>query len=154
MGQTIFDVIIVLALAVFAVRGACTGLVGEAAGLLSLVGGFWVASRFYSVLAQHLTFITAWRDLASYVLLFLAVFIAVGLLQKLVPFSCTGWIDKVAGGLLGLARGVLLMAVILLILQPIFGNAGFLRHSRVLPCFAPIMTQVHDWDWLPPGNPG
>ncbi|MGF0000195.1 CvpA family protein [Desulfovibrio sp. SGI.133] len=154
MGQIISDGIIVLALAVFAVRGACTGLVGEAASLLSLVGGFWVASHFYSVLAQHLTFITAWRDLASYVLLFLAVFIAVGLLQKLLPFSCTGWIDKVAGGLLGLARGVLIMAVILLILQTIFGNAGFLRHSRVLPCFAPIMVQVHDWDWLPPGFPG
>ena len=75
---------------------------GEVAGLLSIVGGFWVSHHFHTVLAPHLTFITepAWRNIASYVLLFLGVLIAVGLLarllQKLLAFSFVGWIDKPA----------------------------------------------------------
>lgn len=64
------------------------------------MGGFWVSHHFHTVLAPHLTFITepAWRNIASYVLLFLGVLIAVGLLarllQKLLAFSFVGWIDK------------------------------------------------------------
>ena len=109
MGQDIFDVIIVLVLTAFAARGFWTGFVGEVAGLISIVGGFWVSHHFHTVLAPHLTFITepAWRNIASYVLLFLGVLIAVGLLarllQKLLAFSFVGWIDKLTGGLLGLA---------------------------------------------------
>ena len=129
MGQDIFDVIIVLVLTAFAARGFWTGFVGEVAGLISIVGGFWVSHHFHTVLAPHLTFITepAWRNIASYVLLFLGVLIAVGLLarllQKLLAFSFVGWIDKLTGGLLGLAKGVLLCAVVLLLLQKLFGDA-------------------------------
>ena len=85
MGQDIFDVIIVLVLTAFAARGFWTGFVGEVAGLISIVGGFWVSHHFHTVLAPHLTFITepAWRNIASYVLLFLGVLIAVGLLARL-----------------------------------------------------------------------
>lgn len=106
------------------------------------------------MLAPHLTFITepAWRNIASYVLLFLGVLIAVGLLarllQKLLAFSFVGWIDKLTGGLLGLAKGVLLCAVVLLLLQKLFGDAEFLRHSRALPYFNSLISQVRGW--LPP----
>ena len=147
-------VIIVLVLTAFAARGFWTGFVGEVAGLLSIVGGFWVSHHFHTVLAPHLTFITepAWRNIASYVLLFLGVLIAVGLLarllQKLLAFSFVGWIDKLTGGLLGLAKGVLLCAVVLLLLQKLFGDAEFLRHSRALPYFNSLISQVRGW--LPP----
>jgi len=144
----------VLVLTAFAARGFWTGFVGEVAGLLSIVGGFWVSHHFHTVLAPHLTFITepAWRNIASYVLLFLGVLIAVGLLarllQKLLAFSFVGWIDKLTGGLLGLAKGVLLCAVVLLLLQKLFGDAEFLRHSRALPYFNSLISQVRGW--LPP----
>ena len=146
MGQDIFDVIIVLVLTAFAARGFWTGFVGEVAGLISIVGGFWVSHHFHTVLAPHLTFITepAWRNIASYVLLFLGV----RLLQTLLAFSFVGWIDKLTGGLLGLAKGVLLCAVVLLLLQKLFGDAEFLRHSRALPYFNSLISQVRGW--LPP----
>ena len=84
--------------------------------------------------------------------LVLGVLIAVGLLarllQKLLAFSFVGWIDKLTGGLLGLAKGVLLCAVVLLLLQKLFGDAEFLRHSRALPYFNSLISQVRGW--LPP----
>ena len=70
------------------------------------------------------------------------------LLQKLLAFSFVGWIDKLTGGLLGLAKGVLLCAVVLLLLQKLFGDAEFLRHSRALPYFNSLISQVRGW--LPP----
>ena len=50
MGQDIFDVIIVLVLTAFAARGFWTGFVGEVAGLISLVGGFLLASSGLGIL--------------------------------------------------------------------------------------------------------
>ena len=61
-------------------------------------------------------------------------------------FSLPGW--QLTGGLLGLAKGVLLCAVVLLLLQKLFGDAEFLRHSRALPYFNSLISQVRGW--LPP----
>ena len=55
MGQDIFDLIIVLALVFFAGRGFVHGFVGEVAGVVSLVGGFWAAHVYHSLLSPRLT---------------------------------------------------------------------------------------------------
>ena len=154
MGQDIFDLIIVLALVFFAGRGFVHGFVGEVAGVVSLVGGFWAAHAYHSLLSPRLTAIAdpAWRTIAAYVLIFLAVILVVAvlarLLQKILSFSFVSWADRLAGGLLGLAKGVLLCAVALLLLQKLFGDAEFLRHSRALPYFNSLISQVRGW--LPP----
>ena len=149
MGQDIFDLIIVLALVFFAGRGFVHGFVGEVAGVVSLVGGFWAAHAYHSLLSPRFTAIAdpAWRTIAAYVLIFLAV-ILVRLLQKILSFSFVSWADRLAGGLLGLAKGVLLCALALLVLQKFFHDAPFMQHSRVLPYFNALMEQVRTW--LPP----
>ena len=154
MGQDIFDLIIVLALVYFAGRGFVHGFVGEVAGVVSLVGGFWAAHAYHSLLSPRLTAIAdpAWRTIAAYVLIFLAVILVVAvlarLLQKILSFSFVSWADRLAGGLLGLAKGVLLCALALLVLQKFFHDAPFMQHSRVLPYFNALMEQVRTW--LPP----
>lgn len=154
MGQDVFDLIVVLALVFFAGRGFMHGFVDEVAGLVSLVGGFWAAHTYHPLLAQRLTAISdpAWRSIAAYVLIFLAVILAVALLarllQKILSFSFVSWADRLAGCLLGLAKGVILCALVLLVLQKFFHDADFMRHSRVLPYFNALMEQVRGW--LPP----
>lgn len=154
MGQDIFDVIIVLVLVFFSIRGFLNGFVGEVAGLLSLVGGFWAAHRFHPLLSEHLQFIAepAWRHIASYVLIFVGVVLLVGILalilQKVLSFSFVTWVDRLSGGLLGLAKGVLLCSVVLLLLQKLLGDMPFLQHSRALPYFTSLIEQIRAW--LPP----
>lgn len=154
MGQDVFDLIVVLALLFFAGRGFAQGFVGEVAGLISLVGGFWAAHTYHSLLALRLTAISdpAWRSIAAYVLIFLAVILAVALLarllQKILSFSFVSWADRLAGCLLGLVKGVILCALALLVLQKFFYDAEFMRHSRVMPYFNALMEQVRGW--LPP----
>ena len=154
MGQDIFDLIIVLILVFFGTRGFISGFVGEVAGLVSLLGGFWAAHHYHALLAPRLTLIVdpSWRVIAAYVLIFLGVIISVAILarilQKILSFSFVSWADKLAGGMLGLAKGILLCSLALLFLQKFFAGAPFMQHSRVLPYFNALMIQVHGW--LPP----
>ncbi len=148
MGQDIFDVIIILTLVAFSIRGFLKGFVAEVAGIVSLLGGFWVAHHFHPLLSPRLTFISepAWRTIAAYVLLFIAVMIVVGIvariLQKILTFSFVGWADKLIGGALGLTKGLILCSLVLLVLQKLFGNAPFLQNSRALPYFNSLIETI------------
>ena len=99
MGQDIFDLIIVLILVFFGTRGFIHGFVGEVAGLVSLLGGFWAAHHYHPLLAPRLTLIVdpSWRIIAAYVLIFLGVIISVAILarilQKILSFSFVSWAD-------------------------------------------------------------
>ena len=154
MGQDIFDLVIVLLLTLFTARGFLHGFVGEIAGIVSLLGGFWAAHQYHAALASRLTFVAdpGWRVIAAYVCIFLVVIVGVALvarlLQKVLSFSFVSWADKMAGGLLGLAKGVLLCSLALLVLQKFFADAPFMQNSRTLPYFNALMAQVHGW--LPP----
>ncbi|MDR3320418.1 MAG: CvpA family protein [Desulfovibrio sp.] len=153
MGQDIFDLIVVLALIFFAGRGFLHGFVGEMAGLVSLLGGFLAAQAWHPLIADRLVFISelAWRVIAAYVLVFLAVILVVGLLarvfQKILTFSFISWADKVAGMLVGFVKGMLLCVLVLIVLQKFFHNEPFMRQSRTLPYLNALMEQV--WAWLP-----
>lgn len=154
MGQDIFDVVVVLVLVFFTLRGFWNGFVGEVADLVSLVGGLWAAHRFYPLLADHLTFISepAFRQLAAFVLIFIATIVLVAIvariLQKILSFTFVAWVDKLAGGILGLAKGVLLCAIVLLIMRKMLGDMLFLQNSRAVPYFTSLIEQIRAW--LPP----
>lgn len=148
MGQDIFDLVIVLFLVAYAIRGFCKGFVVEAASLLALIGGIWAAYAFHPELSRYLTIIhePAWRTLAACVILFLGVIVGISLvariLHKIISLSFVGWADKLAGGCLGLAKGVLILGVALFALQKYFADASFVRESRVLPYFNVLHEQV------------
>ena len=154
MTQDIFDLIVVLTLAFFAGRGYLNGFVGEVAGIVSLLGGFWAAHTYHHLLSPHLTLISdpGWRTIAAYVLVFLGVLISVALLarllQKILSLSFVSWADRLAGAALGFAKGALLWSLCMLVLQKYFSQAAFMQHSRVPPYFVALSAQVRGW--LPP----
>ncbi|MDR3362920.1 MAG: CvpA family protein [Desulfovibrio sp.] len=148
MGQDIFDLATILALVFFAARGFMRGFVGELAGIVSLAGGLWAAYAWHPQLSSYLTAIRdpTWRVIAAYVLIFLAVIILVAILaralQKILSFSFVSWADKLAGGLLGLTKGIILCAFVLLVLKKFFYDAPFLQQSRALPYFNAVIEQL------------
>ncbi|MDR2744503.1 MAG: CvpA family protein [Desulfovibrio sp.] len=154
MGQDIFDLIVILMLVFFAGRGFLQGFVSEVAGLVSILGGFWAAQAWHTSLAGRLGFISgqSWRIIAAYVLIFLAVILAVALLarvlQKILVFSFVSWVDKTAGALVGFAKGMLLCALVLIILQKFFPDEPFMKQSRTMPYLSALADQVRSW--LPP----
>ncbi len=154
MGQDIFDLVIVVTLVLFTLNGVRNGFIGEVAGICSLIGGFWAARAWNAQVAPFLDFISdpSLRSIAACALIFVVVALAIGLLarglRKLVSLSFVAWADRLAGAVLGLAKGVLIWALIFIVLEKLFRDAPFLRDSRALPYFTAIIDQIKQW--LPP----
>ena len=148
VGQDIFDVVIILVLTFFAIRGYLVGFVGEVAAIVSLVGGFWVAHTFHTLLAEKITFVSEplWRNMAAYVILFVAVVIAVAImarvLQRILSFAFVSWADKLAGGVMGLAKGLIVCSIAFVVLGQFCANADFYKNSRVRPYFSTFIDTV------------
>lgn len=153
MGQ-IFDLVILVTLALFTLRGIKNGLIGEVAGIFSIIAGFWAAGAWNESVAPYLTFIAdpSWRSIAACALVFFGVMLAIAIiahiLKKIVSYSFIGWIDKLGGAVLGLAKGVIFWCVIIIALNYLVPNSEFMRESRTLPYFNAVMDQVRHW--LPP----
>ncbi len=154
MGQDILDISIILILVFFAIRGFFNGLVAEVAAIISLVGGFFAAHQFHPLLAPHLTFIAEpmWRTAAAYVIIFVAVVVLVAvaarILQKLLSLAFATWIDRMGGGLFGLAKGILVCSLIFLVIGKFFSTMDFYQNSRVRPYMTAVIGQIKDS--LPP----
>lgn len=154
MGADVLDLIVVVSLALFVLRGLSNGFIGEIAGILSLLAGFWAARTFNMQLVPHLTFIHGpdFRNLAAVVILFIGAMLLVGILarvlKKIVALSFASWIDRILGGLLGLAKGIIIWTLIIIVLEKFFRDAPFMQQSRCLAYFAAIVDFVRPW--LPP----
>ncbi|MDE7063993.1 MAG: CvpA family protein [Desulfovibrionaceae bacterium] len=145
-----FDVGVLCILGLFTLQGLLRGFVGEVAGVAALIAGFLCAHRAYQDAALYLTAITdpTWRNIVAYVLVFLAVLIAVGLLarllRKVLAFSFISWIDKLAGGALGLLKGSLICSLLLILFQRFLGETTFMHNSVVLPYLNAVMEQLRN----------
>ncbi len=151
MTLSFFDIILAVIFAYFSVSGLIRGFCKEAFSLIGLIGGIWLAYTYYPVLSPHLSFITgeAWRTIASYIIIFLAVnFVASFLafvMQGLLSLAMLPWADKLAGLVLGFGKAVLLSSVIVLITQRFFGNADFLENSFILPYLLNFIESVRGY---------
>lgn len=154
MGQNIFDLAVVVVLALFAIRGVRNGFIVEIAGIFALIAGFWTARAWSADLAPRVAFISdpGLRPLAACVIIFVATMIAVGLaariLKKIVSFSFIGWLDKLAGFVLGLTKGAVIWALAFIVLDKIMPDAEFMRDSRAVPYFSMLVEQIKEF--LPP----
>lgn len=115
-----FDIFTVFFLTASAIWSYHRGFFKEAFSLLAIVAGFWVASRHYASAAP---FFREWisekllADAAAFITLFIltAVFISVTgtLARRLLRISpAMSFVDRVAGGGLGVAKGALILAVV------------------------------------------
>lgn len=154
MATNVFDLVIILTLALFIYRGARNGLIGEVAGIFALVTGFWAARSWHDALESQLGFIAdpTGRVIVACALIFIAVMLAVGILarilKKILSLSFAGGIDELAGAALGLTKGILIWALIIVVLIKLFPDAPFLRDSWMLPYFRKIVALISQW--LPP----
>lgn len=120
---TVYDLLVLGLLLLFMVRGLWLGFLKQIIGLVALYFGYIVASQYHDRLFPFL------RDLsgnpkvvffAAYALLFAATYIVAVLAGKglhyVIKVSMAGWFDRLLGGVLGLAKGVLLVVLMHMVL--------------------------------------
>lgn len=140
--MNIADLVIVLVLLISVVQASVSGFFQEAFAIAGAVFGYLAAAWGYRRFAMHLAPYISSRWLAE-IVAFLAIFclvmILAGLLGKMVRWLMKEvglrGIDRFMGGLLGLVRGALLVAIVLVSMTAFTPNSRWLQGSSLAPYF-------------------
>ncbi len=125
MNLNYLDIIIIVLMFVFGLGGWRKGIIIEAATLLGLGLGLYGAFHFSDYTAQELVNYVEvnpkYLGVISFIVTFLVVAIVVNLigrlLSKVVKNLNLGFIDKLGGFLVGLAKGLLLCSLLVMLLN-------------------------------------
>ena len=118
------DIIICLILSFFTFKGFHHGFIEEMARIISLVGGFILASKFHNLLIPFLRLYIEAESI-QVTLAYIGVFtvsaiiitIIAKILQKFVELVLLGWVNRLLGLLLGLLKGFLITSLTIFIIQ-------------------------------------
>lgn len=118
-----FDTIIIIILGYCLIRGFFRGLIKEISSIIGVLGGFYVGHMYYLEIARPLSaWISnpAYAKILGFMLLFCGVFIFVSIIGVIIKYlmniAFLGWVDRICGVLFGIAKGVLITSVLLMIL--------------------------------------
>lgn len=136
------DWVILVVLLVSVVQAASAGFFQEACGIAGLVFGYILAAWQYQRLAErflpHLK--SPWLgEMAAFLVIFLAVMIVAGIAGRVARWimkeAGLSFLDRLLGGALGLLRGCLLVAVVLMSMAAFTPASKLLTGSELAPYF-------------------
>lgn len=118
--MNLIDIIILLTLCFFAIKGLVRGLVNEASSMTGLLAGGWLAYRFYPLLAAPITRTLHLPTHLSSFLAFIIILLLTGICAHIFGNIITtalrlvmlGSLNRLGGLLIGAAEGILLLCLI------------------------------------------
>jgi len=136
------DWIILLVLLVSVIQAASSGFFQEAFGLAGLVFGYLAAAWWYHRLAEHFAAYISSRwlgEIVAFLAIFLGVMVLGGILGKIVRWimkeAGLSVVDRFFGATLGLVRGCLLIAIVLVGMTAFTPTSRKLQGSSLAPYF-------------------
>ncbi len=148
---TSFDVVVVVLLVGFVVRGVWIGFMRQLAAFLALVGSYWLAGRYSGLVIPYVEqFISNPKMvfLVSFGLLFLVsalLFILGGkVLRRVMEISLLGWFDRFLGLLLGLVKGAAITSLLYMFLaSSLSASNDLLKKSVTSPWLSRGADYLH-----------
>jgi membrane protein required for colicin V production len=138
----IADWIILLVVLVSVIQAASSGFFQEAFGIAGLVFGYLIAAWQYQRLAGHFAaYISSqWLgEIVAFLAILLGVMILAGILGKIVRWivkeAGLNVVDRFFGAALGLVRGCLLIAIVLVGMTAFTPTSRWLQGSSLAPYF-------------------
>ncbi|HXM20827.1 MAG TPA: CvpA family protein [Terriglobales bacterium] len=140
--MTAADWVIVAVIIVSVIQAAISGFFHEAFGIAGLVFGYllaaWNYQRLAARFAPHLK--SMWLgEIAAFLIIFLAVLLLAGIAGRIARYivkeAGLSSVDRVLGGALGLLRGSLMVAVILMSMAAFTPASTWLEGSELAPYF-------------------
>lgn len=138
------DIIIIIVIAFFAIKGLICGLIKEAAGIAAILVGLFLAVNFSGWLSDWILekgwFDPKYLEIISFTIIFLGVILLVILMSKLLDkFADTislNWLNKLAGFVFGGCKGALIVAGVCYLAERIIQNFSlteqeFLANSTI-----------------------
>src|SRR5277367_3475111 len=136
------DWVIVAVIVVSVIQAAISGFFHEAFGIAGLVFGYLLAAWNYERLAARFEpdLKSMWLgEIAAFLIIFLAVLVLAGIAGRItshiVRKAGLSFFDRILGGALGLLRGALMVAVILVSMAAFTPSSRWLEGSALAPYF-------------------
>lgn len=124
-----FDIIVGIPLAYAAYRGFRSGIVAQSCGLLGLVAGVWLASRYGEAAGLWMRVDPSAARVAGFVAILLLTLLGIALLGHLLKglfrLAGLGPIDAVGGLLLGVVKMALILSLLLGAFETVNRSAGW-----------------------------
>ena len=140
--MNIADWIILVVLVISVIQAASSGFFQEAFGIAGLVFGYLIAAWEYRQLAAHFVehMSSEWlAQIVAFLAIFIGVMILAGILGKVVRWlmkeAGLSFVDRFFGGVLGLIRGGLLVAIVLVGMTAFTPTSRWLQGSSLAPYF-------------------
>ena len=140
--MTAADWVIVAVIAVSVAQAAISGFFHEAFGIAGLILGYLLAAWNYQRLAaRYAPYLKSmWLgEIGAFLVIFLAVLIVAGIAGRItrhiVKEAGLSFVDRILGGALGLLRGALMVAVILMSMAAFTPTSTWLEGSELAPYF-------------------
>lgn len=136
--MNILDIIIGIPVLWMAYRGFTKGFVIEITTLLALLLGIYIAINFSfytsDMIQEYFTIEEKYMSILSFAITFVLVVIIImligRLLEKFINMIALGFLDKLAGGLFGILKAVLIISAILLVINTFDHNEKLISPSR------------------------
>jgi membrane protein required for colicin V production len=153
MNFAVIDMIFVALMAVFTLRCALKGFIGEFMSMSSLVLGLLAALYFYKnggefIRIKFMPDIKIFPEILAFIALFVIVFVAVKLLElmlkEIIEGVKLGTADRLLGALFGLVESVIVISLVLFLLsvQPLFDSKPLLENSFFAKMLLPFITGI------------
>jgi membrane protein required for colicin V production len=152
-----FDIVILLVLSIFIIRGIFRGFINELITLIGLVIGYLVAITYLDLAMSFI--ISIFPDLpeiAIKIVCFAGIFIGTNILlrfaahflTKTLSFAMLGWLNRLLGGLVGLLKSILIITIItfltnLLPYSEVLLNKIGTNNSYFYPLFRMLGPQLY-----------
>ena len=154
--MNIADVIILVVLLGSIIQAISSGFFQEAFGIAGLVFGYLIAAWQYRHLAGHFAaYISSqWlADIVAFLAIFLGVMVLAGVLGRIVRWIAKeaglSGLDRFLGALLGLLRGCLMVAIVLVSMTAFTPTSRWLQGSALAPYFLVVGRAAI---WLAPSQ--
>ena len=154
--MTVADWLIIAVVLLNVISAAVQGFFAEALSMAGLVIGYIVAAwRYQRMAAWFMTFLkNEWlADILSFLIIFFAVLLLFGIAariaRKLMKAAGLSGLDRFLGALLGVLKGGLMVAVILMGMTAFEPTSTVLRNSQLAPYFLAVGQAAV---WLAPAE--
>ena len=150
------DIIIAIILILFAIGGFRNGIIREAFSLVAFFGGIYGAMVLSgwvgNMLGKIINVSPEWLAVIAFMIVFIGLAILInwlgGMLAKLIESISLGFIDKIGGIVFGVAKGFLLIGVLIIVLD-FFGIKDVLdekvrKNSVLYTTSEKVATWIYD----------
>ena len=148
--MNLFDMMVIVIFAFCVIRGVFRGLIKELSSIVGVLAGFYAAYSYYTVIARPLSqWLTKseYANILAFLFIFCLIFLVVSIIGIVIKYvmniAFMGWVDRICGAAFGAIKGLLIVAVLLIVFTAFLSKGTpFMKDSMLAPHIAIISEKM------------